>query len=150
VVNNRDHPDATDESGRPWDDELIMFYLVAPPPPNPDQQARFNQLRKFDLDMNKTFGALLDVAERIVYDDHVSPRELDEFSRLHYSFELCAKLFYDGVKEYRKDYPMHANPEEYGRVTGYDPNLRAPSADEPNDPSTSPLSVRMGNMSDDD
>ena len=115
-----------------------------------EQQARFNQLRKFDLDMNKTFSALLDVAERIVYDDHVSPRELDEFSRLHFSFELCAKLFYDGVKEYRKDYPMHANPEEYGRVTGYDANLRAPSADEPRDTSTSPLNVRMGEMTSDD
>lgn len=146
VVSGRDHPDPTDTNGRRFPDDMVMFYLVAPPPPDPEQQARFNQLRKFDLDMNKTFKGLMDVAHRIVRDNKVSQKELDEFSRLHFSFELCGKLFYDGLREYQKDFPLHPSPEEYGRVTGFDPGLRAPTGDAPRDPDASPLGVRIGSM----
>ncbi len=112
LADTRVSADPTGPDARPFPDDMVMYYLVVPPPDNPEQAARYNKLRQFDMDMNKTFSALLNLTKTIVEDENVSDGELAEFTALHYSFDLCAKLFYDGVREYQTDFPFAPSPEE--------------------------------------
>ena len=112
TINSRERATTTDDNGVIFNDDMVMFYLVAPPPTNPEQLARYNELRQFDLDMNKTFKALLATTGNVIADGKVNTAELDGFSKLHYAFDLCSKLFYDGLREYQKDFPFAPSPEE--------------------------------------
>ncbi len=114
LTDARVKPDNRDATGVRFPDDIVMFYLVAPPPPTPDseQLARFNEVKKFDVDLNKTFEALLSTTKKVIDDKKVSDEELGEFEALHYAFDLAGKMFYDLVREYRKDYPLSADPVE--------------------------------------
>jgi len=86
-------------------DGMVMFYLVAPPPPDAGQAARFNKLKKYDKEINKIFKDLIKSTTAFSKDKKLTGDEVQQFTRLHYAFDLASKIFYDGVDQYFKDFP---------------------------------------------
>lgn len=129
-------------------DDMVMYYMVAPPPPDPEQAKRFNQINQFDQDLNKVFGALIDTTEKIVDDQSISDAELQRFTNLQVSFNLSARMFYGLVEEYSKDFPMAQHPEEqdWRNFSGPEdrnlPPATTGAAPEVN-PATNPLATRL-------
>jgi len=103
TINARGKARAT--AGKKLRDEMVMFYLVAPPPPDAKQAAAFNKLRKQDKGINTIFKNLLKSTQTYVMDKKLTDSELQKFTRLHYAFDLASKTFYDGVDKYFKDFP---------------------------------------------
>jgi len=110
TVSERSKDRAT--TGKKLRDEMVMFYLVAPPPPDAQQNVAFNKLRKQDQEINKIFKNLLKSTTAFVKDKKLTDGEVQKFTRLHYAFDLASKKFFQGVEKYFDKYPMETRPLE--------------------------------------
>ncbi|MFC1610267.1 hypothetical protein ACFL6C_04865 [Myxococcota bacterium] len=107
----------------PLDDDYIRFYLVVPPPPDPDQKLRHDKLGNFDLQLDSIFGNLITTLKKTSADKAFDPDEIENMMKLQSSMVLCAKIFLDDVGEYYKDYPLAPDPQQRDIPVPPDPGL---------------------------